>query len=257
MKTHSIYKAILGLVCGVGFLCAQIPVAKQPQPKSQKEIEALMAMFNAQDPDSRIKAANELILKFADTEFKAIALQIAAMSYREKNDAENMIIFAEKTLEADSKNFDSMLMIAKAVAQRTREFDLDKEEKLGRAEKLAKQAEELAKVAPKPRPDITDDQWEQVRGDAVAEAQETLGMVAIVRKQPDAAINAFQLAIEKASQADPTLYYRLSAAYNLAGKHDLAISMLDKLNGLDNVHPQIQQLAEEERKKAMAAKAGQ
>ena len=55
---------ILALVTGTSGLMAQ----KQPTPKSQKEVEALQAMFNAQDPDTRIKAAEDLLTKFADTQ---------------------------------------------------------------------------------------------------------------------------------------------------------------------------------------------
>ena len=49
---------------------------------------------------------------FADTEFKAIALQVAAASAQQKNDFEKMVVYAERTLEADPKNYPAMLMLA-------------------------------------------------------------------------------------------------------------------------------------------------
>lgn len=119
------------LACSVGLLAA-VALA-QPKPKSQKEVDAIMAMQNAQDADSRIKAAQALITKFADTEFKPFALYVIASSYQQKGDAENAIVWAEKTLEVDKTNFMCMNMIATGLAQKTREFDLDKEDKLGRA----------------------------------------------------------------------------------------------------------------------------
>jgi hypothetical protein len=84
----------------------------QPKPKSQKESEAVMAIFNAQTPDARMAAADKLLTDFADTEFKAIALQIAAASAQQKNDFEKMVVYAERTLEADPKNYPAMLMLA-------------------------------------------------------------------------------------------------------------------------------------------------
>ena len=114
-------------------------------------------------PDARIAAAENLLTKFADTEFKAIALQVAAASAQQKNDFEKMVVYAERTLEADPKNYPAMLMLANGIAQRTREFDLDKEEKLGRAEKYANSAMELVKAATKPRPDIPDADWEAAK----------------------------------------------------------------------------------------------
>src|SRR5687767_10308681 len=146
----------------------------QPKPKSQKEIDALQAMFQAQDPDARIKAAEELLTKFADTEFKAIALQIAAASAQQKNDFDSMVLYSERTLEADPKNYGAMLMLANGIAQKTREFDLDKEEKLNRSDKLAKTAIDLVKVAPKPRPDLADADWENAKKSYLAQAYEAL-----------------------------------------------------------------------------------
>jgi tetratricopeptide (TPR) repeat protein len=228
--------------------------AKQPQPKSQKEAEAVMAIFNAQDPDARIKAAEELIQKFADTEFKAIALQIAAMSAQQKNDFENMVIYSERTLEADPKNFSAMLMLASGLAQRTREHDLDREEKLGRSEKYAKEAMALIKDAPKPRPDITDEQWASAKKDFAAQAHEALGMGAMVRKKYDVAAENLKAAVETGTQPDPATMVRLAAAYNHLNKPDEAIAVLDKLNTLPDVNPAVKQVAQSERNNAIKLK---
>ena len=55
--------------------------------------------------------------------------------------------------------------MATAMAQRTREFDLDKEEKLGRATEYANKALEIVEVAPRPNAQVTDAIWEQAKGD--------------------------------------------------------------------------------------------
>jgi len=230
--------------------------AKQPQPKSQKEAEAIQAIFQAQDPDARIAAAEALLQKFADTEFKAIALQVAAMSAQQKNDFEKMVIYAERTLEADPKNYTAMLMLASGLAQRTREFDLDKEEKLARAEKYANSAMELIKTSTKPRPDLPDEQWEAAKKDFTAQAYESLGLTAMVRKKYDVAVTNFKSATETGAQPDPATMVRLASAYNHLGKPDEAIAVLDKLNTLPEVNPQIKQVAQAERNNAVKIKSG-
>jgi tetratricopeptide (TPR) repeat protein len=230
--------------------------AKQPQPKSQKEQEAVMAVFNAQDPDARIAAAEALLQKFADTEFKAIALQVAAMSAQQKNDFEKMVIYAERTLDADPKNYSAMLMLATGLAQRTREFDLDKEEKLGRSEKYAKEAMELIKTAAKPRPDLPDDQWEAAKKDFTAQAYEALALGAMARKKYDVAVTNFKASMDSAAQPDPATMVRLAAAYNNTGKPDEAIALLDKLNTIPDVNPQIKAAAQGERNNAVKIKGG-
>ena len=249
-------KAALGLLtCGALAFAQQIPVAKQPQPKSKKEVEALQAMFNATDPDGRIKAAQNLITQFADTEFKAVALYFAAESYRQKNDAENAIVYAEKTLEADPKNYGAMLLIATTTAQRTRENDLDKEEKLNLSEKYAKQVMDIVKDAPRPNPQITDDQWNNARKDVTAQAHEALGMVAMVRKKNDVAIQEFKTAVDGASQPEPRTMLFLGQLYNQSGKYDDAVAVLDKCLAQPDLHPQIKQLAESQKNYATRMKA--
>lgn len=226
---------------------------KQPQLKSKGEQEAYMAIANATDPDSRIKAVDEFLAKYADTELKSIALTIAAESARQKNDFERMVIYAERVLEADKESYTAMLMLASGIAQRTREHDLDREEKLTRAEKYANDSLNLLKTAEKPNPQIPDDQWAAVKKDFEAQAHEALGIAAAVRKKYDVAIQEFQTAA--GLSPDPSLYVRLASAYNGAGKPDEAIATLDKLNAVPDLHPAIKQIAQNERNNAIKAKA--
>ncbi len=232
------------------------PVAKQPRVKSQAEGQALQAMFQAADPDARLKAAEEFIAKFADSEFKSFTLMLAAETYRQKNDYEHTVIYGERTLEADPQNYMAMLLLASTISQRTREFDLDREEKLGRSEKYAKAALELLKTAPKPRPDVTDEQWTQAKAEFTAQGHEAMALAAMVRKNYPAAIEEFKTALASVGTPDPATQVRLGAAYNLAGKYDDAITVLSKVMETPEVHPQIRQVAQAERARAMQAKGG-
>ena len=241
---NRILKAVAILICGLSIMFGQ----KQPAPKSQKELDALKVLFGTQDPDARIKAAKDLITNYADTDFKELAFQMIAMSYQQKNDLENMIVYAEKTLEINPKSYQSMLMVSTALAQRTREFDLDKEEKLGRAEKLAKQAMDIIPTASKPRPDIPDAQWEGAKNDAMAEAHQAIAMSAVARKKYDVAIAEYTKSIEGAASPDAATMVRLGSTYNMAGKPADAIGVLDKVLAMPNLHPQIKSAAESEKK---------
>jgi hypothetical protein len=107
-------------------LAAPILMA-QPKPKSKAEIEALQAMFKAQSDDERIAAAENVLTKFADTEFKAVALFFETASYEHKGDWENTIVYGERTIESDPKHFQALIILAKALVQHTKEFDLDRD----------------------------------------------------------------------------------------------------------------------------------
>jgi len=243
MNRHRIISVLLGLLVSAGLLCAQTANPKMPQPKSQKELDAIMAMFQAPDAQARIKAAMALITGFADTEFKSTAFYTAAFSAREIGDMENTIIYAEKAIEADKQNFGAMVVLASGLAQRTREFDLDKEEKLSRADKLAKEALDLIPKAVKPNPNITDEQWEAGKKDYMAQAYEALGLIASVRKDYPACSANFNLASQNTMQIDPALLVRLSSCLKQEKKYDEAIAALDKALADPNAHPQVKQVA--------------
>jgi len=233
-------------IAATATLLASVAMA-QPKPKSQKEVDALMAIQSAVDPDARIAAVENLLTRFADTEYKSFALFVAAASAQQKNDFEKMVVYSERTLEADPKNFQAMLMLAGGIAQRTREFDLDREEKLGRAEKFAKQALEVLKTAPKPNPQLTDEQWAAGKKDSESEAHTALGQAAMVRKKFDVAAAEFKLAIDLAAAPDPATMVRLANVYNQMNKPDDAIAVLDKMNAITDLHPAVKSAATGER----------
>jgi len=251
---------ILALGAGLTCLMAQAPAAapKQqqgPAPKSKGEMEALQALQAAQgNPDATIAACENLITKFADTDFKAIALFMEADAYEKKNDPEHMVIFAERALEANPQNFQATLMLAKYYSTHTRENDLDREEKLGKAEKYAHQVIDMMKDAPKPNPQIPDDQWAEVKKDISAEAYNAIGLGNLTRKKYDAAAANFKQAVDINSHPEPAYMVRLASALQSGGKNDEAIVWCDKILADANAHPQIKKLATDLR--AAAVKAG-
>ncbi|MDE3198827.1 MAG: hypothetical protein KGN84_20935, partial [Acidobacteriota bacterium] len=60
---------------------AALPAFAQMKVKSKAEGQAVNALLQAQDPDTRIKAATDLIEKYADTQFKPYALYLEADAY--------------------------------------------------------------------------------------------------------------------------------------------------------------------------------
>src|SRR5262245_54439984 len=124
---RSILTGVLVVASGVPVLVAQQPAQqpppaaqKGPAPKSKGEVDALNAIQAAQgNPDAIIKACDDLITKFADTDYKALCIHFQAVSYEQKGDYDKAMIYAERVLELEPKNFNSMLMLGNLLAQRT------------------------------------------------------------------------------------------------------------------------------------------
>jgi tetratricopeptide (TPR) repeat protein len=237
-----------------GIALAQSTNVKQPALKSQKEQEAVVAVFNAATPAARISAAEALLSKFADTEFKPLALFIAAAAAEESGDWEKTVIWSDRALEADKGSYGTMLILARGYASRVREFDLDKEEKLGKAEKYANGALELLKNAPKIRPDVPDEQWAAQVKSWQSEAYEALGLAAVARKKFDDAIVQYKKGLE-ATPGNPNLLTRLASAQVDAKKYDDALASLGQVLGQADLNPAVKNIAEGLKKRAEQGKA--
>jgi tetratricopeptide (TPR) repeat protein len=203
------------------------PLVSQ-QPKSQKEVDALMAIQNAQTPDERIAAAQKLLTDFKDTEFKEFANYILMLQYQQKNDFENMLLYGERTLAINPDNAGTLVSLATAIPMRTREFDLDKDEKLAKAEDFAKRALTVIPNLNKPNPDLTDDQWLMAKKDFMASSYESLGLVAMKRKDYAAAEGQFQKSLEVGAEQAPMTFFYLGQALKEQGKKEEAINALDQ-----------------------------
>jgi len=64
------------LACGA---MAQ-PAPKARAPKTPAEAQALNAVFQAASPDARIAAAEDFVVKFPESDFKAVAFYAEAQS---------------------------------------------------------------------------------------------------------------------------------------------------------------------------------
>jgi len=219
---------------------------KQPAPKSQAELTAIQAMISAQqknDLDGVIKAADELMTKFADTEFKELALNMEAEAYAQKGDNTKAQVYSEQALALNPKNYQAALMMAEMLGKQTRENDLDREEKLGKVEKYANDAITTVKDVPKPNPQVTDDQWNEYKKGIIARAHNAIGTGQLIRKKWDAAAAEFKLAVDNDPQ--PAFMVREASALQSAGKNEEAAALCDKVLAQPDLHPQIKQVAQQ------------
>lgn len=219
-------KRILGVALVLA-LCAPI-FAQQPQAKTQEELDVLMEIEDATDPDERIGAIHKLLTNFKDTEFKEFANLMMMLSYQAKNDFEMMVLYGERTLELNPDNIDTLVSLSYAIPARTGEFDLDKDEKLAKAEDFAKRALLAIPTLENPNPDLSADAWLIAKKDFMSQAHDSLGLVALKRKDYQAAEKSLRQSLQVASKQSASTFYHLASALNKQGKNDEALTMADK-----------------------------
>lgn len=229
-------------------------LAMAQKPKSQKELEAVKAMLAAQTPDAKIAAVEELVTKYKDTEFKSIALTQGAQAAQVKGDQITALTYANRAVEADPKNFQALVLIAQLSVQGTREFDLDKDEKLARSTKAANDAIATLNTATKPNPQLPDEQWTMIKKDFISQAHEALGMVAVIQKKLDVAVAEFKTSIDDAGTPDLATNVRLASVYDDQGKFEDGAPLLDKVIA-SNAPDAIKRVAQSEKQRAEKLKA--
>jgi tetratricopeptide (TPR) repeat protein len=213
---------------------------KGPHPKSAEENQALLDMFKAQDPDTQIKAAQDILDKFPDTDYKAQVLLVQATGYHEKKDDPKAIVAGEKSLEADPKSYEALLLLAEIYSRTTRSTDLDMDDRLAKSDKYAHDALTVLATAEKPKPDITDEQWNGVKQGETERAYMALGLSAILKKKYDEAKTNLDKAMSL--YPDPLDMLYVERAYTAAKRYDDALAWIAKVEA--NPAPEVAQLKE-------------
>jgi tetratricopeptide (TPR) repeat protein len=227
--------------------------AKKPRKPSKAEIAAVNAMLMAQSPDDQIKAAEDLVTKFADTDYKGLALYIEANAWESKNNHEKAIVSAEQALEADPAQYDADFLIANITVTQSKDTDLDLADKLAHAEKLANAGLDSLKAATKPTQfQMSDAQWESNKKVSESQAWQALGVMASLRKKPADAMTDFNKAI--ALNPDPLIMLHAGRAMMAAKNYDEAISWDDKAAAAPDANDQIKKIAASDKARATALK---
>lgn len=257
-RTTLLTSCLLAALLSSGAAFAQKKESKGPGPKSQAEAQAVNALIQSQGqtPDDVIKAADALVSKFADTAYKSFALELEAEAYQRKGDNAKAIVYAEQSLAADPKNYDADNLLANIIAQTTRETDLDKEEKLTKADKYAHDALDTLQNGGKPPlfSNLTDEQWTKAKAAAESLSWQALGTIALARKKTEEAVADFEKGI--ADNPDPVLLIRTGRALLAAKKPDEAITYFQKVMDSPDAPAQIKSIAQADRVRAIQAKGG-
>ncbi len=216
-------------------LCAAGLLAQQPNFKSQEEIDAFMAVQSGASPQDRASAGAAFLANYPNSEAAGLAAYVAMLSYQQLNDFENMLLYGDIVLERDPDPgvlVGALIALAAAIPVRTQEFDLDKEEKLARAEDYAKKAMGLIPTLAKADPNMSDDDWLATRKEFMSQCHEALGSVALKREDFAGAEGSLRKALELSSSPFPYTIYSLALALSKQGKHEEAAAEAERCTAM-------------------------
>jgi tetratricopeptide (TPR) repeat protein len=130
-----------GQAAVAGQAAAAAPQGKRPPAaKTQPEFEAYKAALALNDAAAAEKAADDFAAKYPDSELRAVLYKSAMQKYQGANNADKMLDMAQKALTFDADDPEALVAAAQVLAERTRDTDLDKDQKLAEAKKNAERA---------------------------------------------------------------------------------------------------------------------
>ena len=86
------------------------------------------------------KAADDFATKFPDSELRVLLYKAAMRGYQNANNADKMSEMAQKLLKLDPDDPEALVAAAEVIAERTRDTDLDKDQRYDQATKYAQHA---------------------------------------------------------------------------------------------------------------------
>jgi tetratricopeptide (TPR) repeat protein len=120
---------------------AAAPAGKRPpQAKTQPEFDAYKAAKALTDPAAQEKAAADFAAKYPDSELRPLIYKAVMNGYQQANNLEKMLEMAQKILTFDADDPEALLAVAQVLSERTRDTDLDKDQRLAEAKKDAQRA---------------------------------------------------------------------------------------------------------------------
>lgn len=197
---------------------------RPPQAKTQPEFDAYKAAAANQDPAALSKAADDFATKFPDSELRVILYKTAMRGFQQANDGDNMIETGRKVLKIDPDDPEALVGVAEVLAERTRDSDLDKDQRLDEAMKLAQHATETIDSDIAVPPGTPQDKIDAYKGFLRSTAYSIMGTIQYNKEKYPDAEGFYRKSIDAyPAQPDPVAVLRLALALDKQNKYPEAL----------------------------------
>ena len=206
---------------------AQPAGRKQPQAKSQDEYKAYQDAGAKTDLAEAEASADAFASKYPQSELKVFLFRRLMYLFQSGNNADKTIEMAKKVMEIDPNNPEALVTAAMVLSERTRETDLDKDERLAQAGQYANKAMETIDTDLFVPANADPTQVQGVKDVLRSMGQLALGTIEYIKKNYAAA----QPYLEKATQLnpkDPVAWLRLAVVLDNQNKYADAMAAAGK-----------------------------
>ncbi len=202
------------------------PAGKRPpQAKTQPEFDAYKAaVATSADPVALGKAADDFAAKFPDSELRILLFKASMHSFQNANNADQMSAAADKVLKIDPDDPEALVGTAEVIAERTRDTDLDKDQRWAEAQKYASHAVETIETDVAIPAGTPQEKIDAYKGFMRSSAYSVLGTISFNQEKYPDAENYFRKSVDALpSQPDPVVVLRLAIALDKQNKYPEAL----------------------------------
>jgi len=236
-----------------------VPAGKRPpQAKTQPEFDAYQAaMKTANDPAAIEKSADDFAAKFPESELRVLLYRTAMHAYQSSNSAEKMLAMAQKVLQIDPDDPEALIGAAEVIAERTRDTDLDKDQRLEEAQKDAQRSLQTIDTDVTIPAGTPQERIDAYKGFLRSSAYSILGTLAFNQKNYTEAEAQFRKSIDAyPAQPDPVVVLRLAIALDNQGKYPDALKEANRAVELTQENTSAGTLARRERDRLVQLTGG-
>jgi tetratricopeptide (TPR) repeat protein len=201
----------------------------QPMAKSKDEFDAYNLAAAKTAPAQVEAAADEFAQKFPNSELKELLYVRAMNLYQQQNNSAKVIVTGRKAIELNPTDPIPLVAVASALVMDTRENDLDRDARFAEAAKDAQAALDNVDTGLQVPPNVPPDQVAAAKANLRSIAYDTLGVIAMNKKDYAAAEQNFQKAADlMKDKPDAVVYLRLSVAQDNEKKYPEALDSANK-----------------------------
>jgi tetratricopeptide (TPR) repeat protein len=236
---------------------AQPAVKRPPQAKTQPEFDAYKAAAATTDAAAQEKASDDFALKYPDSELRVLLYKNVMHLYQNANNAEKTEAVGRKVLAIDPNDPDALTTVAEVIAERTRDSDLDKDQRYAEGMKMAEKALETIDTDVAVPAGTPQDKIDAYKSGMRSQAYSTMGAIEYNRNNFVAAQTDFQKAIDAfPSQPYAPDVLRLALSLDKQQKYEEALKIANRAVELTQDNTAIGSSARRERERLQQLTGG-
>jgi tetratricopeptide (TPR) repeat protein len=207
------------------------PAGKRPpQAKTQPEFDAWKAASGNTDAAALEKAADDFATKFPDSELRVLLYKNAMRTYQNANNAEKTEAMGRKVLTFDPDDPEALVIVAEVIAERTRDSDIDKDQRFAEATSMAQKATQTVETDIQVPAGTPQEKIDGYKGLLRSQAYSIIGTIDFKKENyPSAEVNLQKSLDAYPSDPDKVVILRLALTLDKEQKYAEALKVANRV----------------------------